>query len=876
MSQESRNSAAQGESCSSAEQEQIRALTEALQKLKKERAQQHELVCQIIDAAPAIMWIEDNNGQIQFLSPLGKLEEESHFPAAVIRENGWLEAIQSNRTAEVSPQLMVSGLPANQVDHRLEWQRNIQNKQAFEIDLPLADGLTGVRWYRLTARPAADSAFAMPGWFGSCRCIDDEKRLEAALSKAVKSRSDFVAHVSHELRTPLNGILPMVEILLRAEMTDEARARVLMLKEAGHSLLSIINNVLDFSKLESGKTLVDSVEFDLIALVERVAQIFSPAAAQKEKGLLLLSSIAANVPERVTGDPQRISQALCNLCGNAVKFTDRGVVALSVRCEDAGLSGHRLTFAVTDSGPGLGPDLQQRLFEPFFQGSGSTFRDHAGTGLGLSITKRLVELMGGSNEVQSEPDLGASFSFSIPVGMAAGPPSLALSNLSASVADTGKFSSASACAGGAECDRPRLLTFEPMSRGSWFIAEALRNFAVRVESTDNIAAALGTLKRNSFAEVDRQILVLDMVRFRKKSEELLRRLANSGLAGSVRVIEVVASDNACPESDSDDSRILLPMPLKRQSVLKCLALGKAPKFTAVRSRNQADAVPREITPVAPLASKLPSQGPKKVALVADDNQIARQVAAIFLTDLGFEVNLAADGVEAIQAFKSRTYDMVFLDCQMPHIDGFEVAQIVKEIQRRKGISVPVVALTASAVEGSREECLARGMDDYLSKPIEPQALERLIENWIGPLNRAANWRTSQSLPVVSLQSAKCGVNIQKLLQKFSEAHLRKLLETFVQTSAVDLRQLEDSLEGAASPEGLADFGRRLDSYRNSLLIVEAPQLADVCLEVARALAAGQVVEARRGLNKLAQSVESLREELTQVLADRSTMTLPAL
>jgi hypothetical protein len=157
MSQESRNSAAQGESCSSAEQEQIRALTEALQKLKKERAQQHELVCQIIDAAPAIMWIEDNNGQIQFLSPLGKLEEESHFPAAVIRENGWLEAIQSNRTAEVSPQLMVSGLPANQVDHRLEWQRNIQNKQAFEIDLPLADGLTGVRWYRLSPCPVGSA-----------------------------------------------------------------------------------------------------------------------------------------------------------------------------------------------------------------------------------------------------------------------------------------------------------------------------------------------------------------------------------------------------------------------------------------------------------------------------------------------------------------------------------------------------------------------------------------------------------------------------------------------------------------------------------------------------------------------------------------------
>lgn len=874
MSQESPNPAAQSESCSREAEEQIKVLTEALQKLKKERAQQHELVRQIIDAAPAIMWIEDSHGKIQFLSPLGKLEEESHFPAAVIRENGWLQAIRSNLFADVAPGVTASGLPSNQVDYRLQWQRNIQSQQAFEIDLPLTDGLAGALWYRVTARPAAESVFAMPGWFGSCRCIDDEKRLEVALSKAVKSRSDFVAHVSHELRTPLNGILPMVEILLRAEMSDEARAHVLMLKEAGQSLLNIINNVLDFSKLESGKTQVDSVEFDLIALVERVAQIFSPAAAQKEKGLLLLSSIAANVPERVTGDPQRISQALCNLCSNAVKFTERGAVALSVHCEDAGLSGHLLTFAVTDSGPGLGPDLQQRLFEPFFQGSGNTYRDHAGSGLGLSITKRLVELMGGSIDVQSEPDLGASFSFKIPVGVAAGPPSVALSTLSASVADTGKFSTTSAWTGAGDCDRPRLLTFEPVSRGCWFIAEVFRNFAVRVESTDNIAAALGTLKRNSFAEVDRQILVLDMVRFRKKSEELLRRLASSGLAGSVRVIEVVAAESACPELDRDDSRILLPMPLKRQSVLKCLALGKAPKFTAVCSRNRADIAPREITPVAVLAGKLRSQEPKKVALVADDNQINRQVAAIFLSDLGFEVNLAADGVEAIQAFKSRSYDMVFLDCQMPHIDGFEVAQIVKEIQRRKGISVPIVALTADAVEGSREQCLARGMDDYLSKPIEPQALERLIENWLGPRNRAANWRTSQRLPVVSLQSAKCGVNIQKLLQKFSEAHLRKVLETFVQTSAVELRQLEDSLEGAASADGLADFGRRLDSYRNSLLTVEAPQLADVCLEVASNLAIGQVAEARRGLNKLAQAVERLREELTQVLADRSTMTLP--
>lgn len=828
---------------------QIADLKHRLARLERERTEERAFLSEVIQATGSIVWL--NSGQaVQFLSTV---PEDSQFPFELVRSHGFDAAVRS----------------PGQIDYAGELRRCLSEDLPFELDIPLltADG-SKTLWWRFSARPASDSVLRVSGWLGACRNIDVQKKNELALAEALRSRSEFVAHVSHELRTPLNGILPMIEVLLRSQLSDETRGHVLTLKEAGATLLNVINSVLDYSKLEAGKALAETVEVDIISLVERVAQIFSTLAANK--GLLLLTSIASDVPERIMGDPQRISQALSNLLGNAVKFTDKGVVSLSVTVEPAGLNHDLLCFAVADTGPGISSEFRQKLFEPFFQGSGENYREQAGSGLGLSITKRLVELMGGCIKAESEPGAGSTFRFSIPLHspMRTIPITAVNSSFVRDVANpVNSFGAVS------RNDRPNLLSFEPLHGGRWALAEAFANYDVRVESSDNIAAALGILKRNMYGDA-RQVLVLDMVRFKKRSEELLARLQNLEFFDRVKIIAVV--DDEQIGAGGNGQIIYLAMPLRRQDVLWALSLGRAPRFTAVRSRNQLDASPG---PIAVMDAEKNSAGRRQIAaltkhrraLVADDNRINRQVAAIFLSDLGLEVSLAADGVEAVHAFKERDYDLVFLDCQMPLVDGFEVATLIKEIGRRKGLSVPIVALTADVLEGAREQCLANGMDDYVSKPISPEALEQVVEKWLGRPSRSQHLlRTSQTVPTVVINSGNCGIDMNRLLQKFGEPHSRAVLQTFVDTCEVELRLVES----AQAAGDVLETRRLLESCRDSFLLIEAPELAAICLDAARSLSTGDSASAATALKRLHRAVSRLKGELSQVLADRSTKVLP--
>jgi len=535
------------------------------------------------------------------------------------------------------------------------------------------------------------------------------------LQESLKIKSDFVANVSHEIRTPLNGMLPMIEMLLRCELGPQAIDYALTLKEAGSSLLNIINDVLHFSKIEAGKVEVQSVEFDLISVVEGVALILAPAAASKN--LLLLSAIDNNVPECIVGDPQRLRQVLLNLCSNAIKFTERGQIVLKVSFAQAFSGPDHLTFQITDSGSGITENIKTHLFEPFFQGSEDAGIIKNGTGLGLSISKRLVELMGGRLFVESELNVGSTFGFNLPI---AEKRNVEIEKVwgATDVTQTQR-----------EYRKIRALTLEPAHRGQSVIYEILKTFDISSATVTTAHDAL-TIAQSPGASADANFVVfLDMVRADQESNLFIALLQGLPISNSLKIVQIVGQESTAKNTNRLHT---IGMPMRRESVNRCLSKldnRNAAQESATRS-HQSTTLGLNALDFAD-SSKLMRSGEKKHALVADDNKINQKVAFLFLEDLGFAVDLAADGVEAVQAFKNKHYDLVFLDCQMPRLNGYETAKIIKEIQQRRGILTPVIAVTASAMEGMREECMANNMDDYLSKPIDPNMMENLVIKWLG-------------------------------------------------------------------------------------------------------------------------------------------------
>ena len=719
--------------------------------LERERAHLQS----VIGCVPGILWTMDQSGLPKFFSKASQVTTDLCWQT--IEVHGWPALVDDD-----------------QRDAALKtWIFNLL-KESFGLEWALRQQDGSTAWYLISAQPSLDKNGSVEKWFGSCTNIDAEKKLAAALQTALKTRSEFVAHISHELRTPLNGILPMVELMLRGELSDEARAHALTLREAGSSLLNIINDILDFSKLEAGKISPTKVEFNLVTIVEGVAQILTPAAASKN--LFLLTSIASAVPVHVVGDPQRLRQILLNLCSNAIKCTDQGHVVIKVAPANEVSGGTDLAFTVTDTGPGLNHDLMEHLFEPFFQGSGETYRPKAGTGLGLSISKQFVELMGGKIYVVTEPGAGSTFGFTVPLPIGANADS---SDVWLPIAW--------------KSDLLNVLTFEPCYEGRGIIGEALEHLGIRVQSIGNIEMALSMLKRNVQKAATRQVILVDMIRYQVPSRELLHQIQAGNLSDGLTVIEVVANGSSAIEDfeNCDQRRITLVMPIQRQTVIKCFASleeswRRGPEKISATTTLRLDTVP-EISPT----DKTKLEGQEKQVLVADDNEVNRHVAKSFLTDMGLHVDLAMDGVEAVQAFKSKHYDLVFLDCQMPRLDGFGAAKIIKGLQSRTGIAVPVIAITANAVEGTREECLAHDMDDYLSKPIDPLVLERLVETWLGRTPKRLMFeKTSQTVLADGAGSATSLVNLTELRKVFSPLQIKKHFGGFHRDRAGSDRRIE--------------------------------------------------------------------------------------
>lgn len=537
-----------------------------------------------------------------------------------------------------------------------------------------------------------------------------EQELEAAREAALESsrlKSEFLATMSHEIRTPMNGVVGLTALLLETPLDDTQKQYALGVKGAGEALLALINDILDFSKLEAGKVDLDVRPFDPRMLVEEVAGLLTEPAQAKD--LELIAYCEPDVPARLHGDSGRIRQILLNLASNAVKFTATGEVSIHVKVEtpDAKPGATAMVFfEVRDTGIGIDPAHHARLFESFSQADASTTRRYGGTGLGLAICRRLTEAMGGEIGLDSVPEEGSRFWFRIPLPVA--PPS------------TDPVPAVGFLAG------LRVLVVDDNATNRLVLESQLRGWKLRPEAVPDAKAALARAHEASAAGKPFDLAVLDLCMPDTDGLELARRMkADAGLADIELIMLTSTMQVNAAEIAGAGVREWLMKPVRSSEFYNRLVRLMSTSKHAAPSMAPAVPVPEPI-PAEPPAPEGPSRGR---ILVVEDNQVNQLVARATVTKFGYAVDVVADGAEAVAATARSQYAAVLMDCHMPVMDGFEATRVIRN-RDGKHSGLPIIAMTAGALDGDRERCLAAGMDDYLSKPVDAAELEAALARWV--------------------------------------------------------------------------------------------------------------------------------------------------
>jgi two-component system, sensor histidine kinase and response regulator len=674
---------------------------------------------------------------------------------------------------------------------------------------------------------------------GILRDITERERAKADLVHAREAaeaaniaKSQFLATMSHEIRTPMNGVLGMANLLSSTQLNDRQRRLVENLQRSGRALLTIINDILDFAKIEAGKFELSNTPFDPRELIAELTDLFSPQCTSK--GLEFVHSVAEDVPLQVAGDAARLRQVLVNLVGNAIKFTEYGEIVVSLSVGSTRAENLQLVFAIEDTGVGIPPDRLPRVFESFYQVDGSMNRSRGGSGLGLAISKQLVELMGGTISVESELGQGSCFTFTAHVKRQAE---------EAAVARSRPQIARSLC----------VLLADGHASSARIISSYLHNWGFSASAVLSVVEAERMWKEGSASGSPFDVVILDVRAFGGPAIDFAKIVRSSAAERPAELVLLVGLDGYLADSDlaGVDAAAVLPKPIRPSDLfntLATLAAGGSRRGPITNSRRR--------------GVEYTQPDFRARIMVAEDNVVNQEVAAGILESMGCEVVCAPSGQAAVQLYAREKFDLILMDCEMPIMDGMEATRRIREIEKaptrtrligdQTGTRLPIIALTAHALGEVRDKCLQAGMDDFLVKPFDDRQMAEMLRRWLQPKAEmvvpSTNAARSEIIDETAIE------RIRALDRKGGASRLERVVSQFTAIAPGLVAAIHDK----AREDDAEALWRAAHSLKSSSGALGATLLAQRCAEI-EAAARNSGVEAARGL------IEGLDDDLTEAM-----------